>query len=93
MGLREGGTVLLLAPLGVGTAEAVTLAILTFAVQVLASLAGCGFYLFGHFPRFEGAPSSASLPLGGAVVEGQGDAQSVGGDPDQGRARKPSAAA
>jgi hypothetical protein len=84
MGLREGGTVLLLAPLGVGSAEAVTLALLAFAVQAVASLGGCGFYLFGRFPRFEAAPAGA---------EGRGDAQSVGGGADQGRAGKPSAAA
>ena len=51
MGLREAGTVLLLAPLGVGRAEAVALSLLTFAVLTAASLAGLGFYLFGHFPR------------------------------------------
>jgi uncharacterized membrane protein YbhN (UPF0104 family) len=86
MGLREGGTVLLLAPLGVGSAEAVTLALLTFAVQALASLGGCGFYLFGRFPRFTAAPE-------GAAAEGRSDAHAVGGGADQGRARKPSAAA
>jgi uncharacterized membrane protein YbhN (UPF0104 family) len=79
MGLREAGTVLLLAPLGVGSAAAVTLSLLAFAVQALASLAGCGFYLFGRFPRF--------------TAEGQGDARSVRGGADQGRARKPPAAA
>jgi uncharacterized membrane protein YbhN (UPF0104 family) len=88
MGLREAGTVLLLAPLGVGSAEAVTLSLLSFAVQALAGLGGCGFYLFGRFPRFEAADGGA-----GAGVEVPGDAQSVGGDPDQGRAREPAAAA
>jgi hypothetical protein len=50
MGLRELGTVLLLAPLGVGTASAVTLSVLQFAAYSLASLAGGIFYLFGR-PR------------------------------------------
>jgi hypothetical protein len=48
MGLREGGTVLLLAPLGVGSAKAVTLSLLLFAVYTAASLAGGVVYLFGH---------------------------------------------
>jgi uncharacterized membrane protein YbhN (UPF0104 family) len=88
MGLREWGTVLLLKPLGVGSAEAVTLALLTFAVQALASLGGCGFYLFGRFPRFTAAPEGT-----GAGVEGQGDVLSLRGGADQGRTRKPPAAA
>jgi uncharacterized membrane protein YbhN (UPF0104 family) len=88
MGLREAGTVLLLAPLGVGPAEAVTLSLLTFAVTALAGLGGSVFYLFGRFPRFEAAPTGA-----GAGVEVSCHAQSVGGDPGQGRARQPPAAA
>src|SRR5262249_10307347 len=52
MGLREVGMVLLLEPLGIGTAEAVTLAFLWFAVFGVTSLGGIGFYLFGHLPRF-----------------------------------------
>jgi uncharacterized membrane protein YbhN (UPF0104 family) len=82
MGLREWGTALLLAPLGVAESEAVTLSLLTFAVQAAASLGGCVFYLFGRFPRFE---------AGGE--EGRDDAYPVGGDPDQGRIRQPPAAA
>ena len=39
MGLRELATVVLLAPLGVGGGEAVTLAVLSFAVYTAASLA------------------------------------------------------
>ncbi len=102
MGLREGGTVLLLAPLGVGSAQAVTLSLLTFAVQALASLGGCGFYLFGRFPRFTAAPPrpTAACAAGREAAEGAGasmvarsDAQIVGGGADQGRARKPPAAA
>jgi uncharacterized membrane protein YbhN (UPF0104 family) len=52
MGLREAGTVLLLAPLGVGEADAVTLSFLTFAVYTAASVGGVFFYLFGRYPRF-----------------------------------------
>jgi uncharacterized membrane protein YbhN (UPF0104 family) len=87
MGLREWGTALLLAPLGVGAAEAVALALLTFAAQVAASLGGCFFYLFGQFPRYEAAPAAR------AAVEVRPHGYPVGGHPDQGRARKPSAAA
>jgi uncharacterized membrane protein YbhN (UPF0104 family) len=53
MGLREGGTVLLLAPLGIASAPAVTLSLLIFAVYTAASLAGGVVYLFGNSPRFQ----------------------------------------
>jgi uncharacterized membrane protein YbhN (UPF0104 family) len=53
MGLREAGTVLLLAPLGIAAADAVTLSFLTFAVYTAASLLGVFFYLFGRYPRYE----------------------------------------
>jgi len=77
MGVREGAMVLLLAPLGVGTAAAVSLAFLWFAAFSLTSLAGAGFYLLGRHPRYE-VPSHD---------------QPVGGDPDQGRAGELDAAA
>src|SRR5208282_2195634 len=77
MGVREGSSVLLLAPLGISTGTALSLAFLWFLAGVVASLAGAGFYLFGHFPRFEV----------------QSDDGSVGGDPDQGRTGQPEAAA
>ena len=50
LGLREAGTVLLLGPLGVGAAPAVTLSVLTFAVYAAASLFGLPCYLLdaGH---------------------------------------------
>jgi uncharacterized membrane protein YbhN (UPF0104 family) len=51
MGLREAGTVLLLAPLGVSAASAVTLSLLTFAVFTVTSLGGVAFYLFGQQPQ------------------------------------------
>jgi uncharacterized membrane protein YbhN (UPF0104 family) len=78
MGLREAGTVVLLAPFGVAAGEAVTLAVLTFAVYTAASLGGGAVLLFGHFPRFE---------------EVRLDDQAIGGDSDQGRTGQPSAAA
>jgi uncharacterized membrane protein YbhN (UPF0104 family) len=70
MGVREGGTVLLLAPLGVAPAAALSLAFLWFASFTVVSLAGVGFYLFGRFPRFEVRP----------------DDEPVRGHPHQGRA-------
>jgi uncharacterized membrane protein YbhN (UPF0104 family) len=79
MGLREAGTVLLLAPLKVSSASAVTLSLLLFAVYTVASLLGGLVYLFGRSPRFS--------------MEASGHADPVGGDSDQGRMRKPSAAA
>jgi hypothetical protein len=78
MGLREAGTVVLLAPLGVGAGEAVTLAVLTFAVYAVASLGGGVVLLLGRFPRFE---------------EVRLDDHTIGGDSDQGRTGQPSAAA
>ena len=78
MGLRELATVVLLRPMGVGAAEAVTLAVLSFAVSAAASLGGAGVLLLGRFPRPE---------------EVRADDNAVGGDPDQGRARQPPAAA
>jgi hypothetical protein len=79
MGLREAGTVLLLAPLHVSSASAVTLSLLLFAIYTVASLMGGVVYLFGRSPRFS--------------MEASGHANSVGGDSNQGRMRKPSAAA
>jgi uncharacterized membrane protein YbhN (UPF0104 family) len=89
MGLREVGTVALLAPLGVDAASAVTLSLLLFAVFTVASLFGLGFYLFGRFPRFQ-APGAGA---GDGRLEVPEHDEPVGGDPDQGRARQPSAAA
>ena len=68
----------LLHPFGVDAGEAVTLAVLTFAVYAAASLPGAVVLLLGRFPRFE---------------EVRPDDHAVGGDSDQGRTRQPSAAA
>ena len=78
MGLRELATVVLLKPLGVGGGEAVTFAVLTFAVYTAASLPGSAVLLLGRFPRYE---------------EIRPDDHAVGGDSDQGRTRQPPAAA
>jgi glycosyltransferase 2 family protein len=85
MGLREAGTVLFLAPLGVGTAEGVTLSFLSFAAYCVTSLCGVGFYLFGRFPRFV-----AETPAG---LEERRHDDAVSGGPNQGRARQPQTAA
>jgi uncharacterized protein (TIRG00374 family) len=77
MGVREGGTVLLLVPLGVGSGTAMSLAFLWFATFTVVSLAGVGFYLLGRFPRFEVRRNDEPLR----------------GGPDQGRARELEAAA
>jgi len=77
MGVREWGTVLMLAPLGVGKEAATALAFLWFLTFSAVSVAGAFFYLFGRFPRFEV----------------RRDDEPVRGDPDQGRERQPPAAA
>jgi uncharacterized protein (TIRG00374 family) len=77
MGVREWGTVLFLAPLGVGQGTALSLAFLWFSVFTAASLCGGVIYLFGSFPRPEVGP----------------DHETVRGDTDQGRAGQSRAAA
>jgi uncharacterized membrane protein YbhN (UPF0104 family) len=77
MGVREGGTVLFLAPLGVSQATALSLALLWFSVFAAASLCGAGVFLFGRHSR-------SQEPL----TDGY-----LGGDSDQGRTRQPQAAA
>lgn len=53
MGLREYGTILLLGPLHVSEASAVTLSLLLFAVYLAASLMGGVVYFFDRSPRFQ----------------------------------------
>ncbi|MBI3822705.1 MAG: flippase-like domain-containing protein [Planctomycetes bacterium] len=53
MGVREVGTVVFLAPLGIHEDSAKTLAFLWFAVQVAVSLLGGLVYLFGAYPKAE----------------------------------------
>jgi len=76
IGIREGGMLLFLRPLGIDTSTAMTLSFLWFSVFTAASLLGAGIYLFGNFSR----PGE------------QHDDESVRGDPDQGRARQLKAA-
>lgn len=65
MGIREGGTVLFLAPLGIGAGTALSVAFLWFAVGTVASLGGGCVYLFGRFPRpTEGTPEIQSAECG-----------------------------
>lgn len=77
MGVREGGTVLLLGLQGVNSSLALSLALLWFAVFTVTSLAGAPLYLWGPFPRFE---ASSHDPT-------------VSNHSDQGRAGQPAAAA
>ncbi len=79
MGVREGGTALLLAPLGIGHDVALSLALLWFAVFAAASLVGGAVYLFGrpaHGWQTVGAPSE------------ENDHGFIHRDSDQGRARQ-----
>jgi uncharacterized membrane protein YbhN (UPF0104 family) len=77
MGIREGSTVLLLAPLGVSESTALCLAVLWFAVVSAASLVGGAVYLVGCFPR----------------PEVQKDHESIGRDSGEGRTGQSPAAA
>jgi uncharacterized membrane protein YbhN (UPF0104 family) len=77
MGIREGSTVLFLAPLGVSQGSALCLAILWFFVLTVVSLCGGVVYMFGYFPR----------------PEVQTHYGPIGGDPHQGRAGQSQAAA
>jgi uncharacterized membrane protein YbhN (UPF0104 family) len=77
MGIREGGMVLFLAPLGISSAVAISLAFLWFSVFTAASLVGAGIYLFGSLPR----------------PEGRAYDEAIGCDSDQGRAGQFKAAA
>lgn len=96
MGLREGGMVLLLAPLHINSASAITLSLLIFAVYTATSLMGGVVYLLGRSPRFEAAEAkqAAQHPFAASCgTEASGHADPVGGDSDQGRMREPTAAA
>jgi len=83
MGIREGGMVLFLAPLGINEGTALTLAFLWFAVFATASLCGGAVYLFGRFPQPRGLPSTSE----------ESDNGFVRSDSDQGRVREHHAAA
>jgi uncharacterized membrane protein YbhN (UPF0104 family) len=94
MGVREGGTVLFLAPLGLAQGTALSLAFLTFAVYGAASLLGGGVYLAGCFPDpKKGSAKTGSDPLNArgltpfsqSPLRGPNDHESVHRDSDQGR--------
>lgn len=84
MGVREGATALLLAPLNVDSALAVTLAVLWFTVSTSVSLLGGVIYLFGWFSR---------PPLAAALEEGASAHGPVRGHSDQRRAGQSRSAA
>jgi uncharacterized membrane protein YbhN (UPF0104 family) len=77
MGVREGGMLLFLRPLGVTDATALSLAFLWFASFSVVGLLGGLVYLFGRFPR---PADRGELP-----DEEITHAGSVGGHSDQGR--------
>jgi uncharacterized membrane protein YbhN (UPF0104 family) len=76
IGLREVGTVVFLAPLGVDEDSAKTLAFLWFAASVAVSLLGGLVYLFGAYPKAQ--PTNLDN-------QGTDDNGSVDRDTDQGR--------
>jgi glycosyltransferase 2 family protein len=77
MGVREGGMVLFLTPVGIAPATALSLAFLWFSVFVAVSLFGAGVYLWGNSSR----------------PEERADDSFVGSNSNQGRARQSKAAA
>jgi uncharacterized membrane protein YbhN (UPF0104 family) len=77
MGIREGGLIVFLAPVGVSGPTAVTMSLLWFAVMAATSLAGGVVYLVGRFPR----------------PEAQAEHETVRRNSPQGRARQSAAAA
>src|SRR5262249_43984584 len=83
MGIREGGMVLFLAPLGVNEGTAGTLAFLWFAGFTAASLLGGAVCLLGRFPQPRGLPPPRE----------ESDNGFVRSDSDQGRVREHHAAA
>ncbi|HJT77302.1 MAG TPA: lysylphosphatidylglycerol synthase transmembrane domain-containing protein [Gemmataceae bacterium] len=89
MGVREWTTVMLLAPLGVGSGTATILAFLWFITYTAVSLGGVGPYLLGGFGRLPAGDGGTEPP----TPFTEGDDGPVGGDSDQGRAGQPSAAA
>lgn len=64
MGVREEGCALFLAPLGIDSTTAVTLAILWFAVQIAVSLLGGLVYLFGHDTEVKKTPRDTEVEHG-----------------------------
>jgi len=69
MGVRELGTVVFLAPLGVDEDTAKTLAFLWFAVNVAVSLLGGLVYLFGAYPKAQTSSNSANEGIDDGPVD------------------------
>jgi glycosyltransferase 2 family protein len=93
IGLREAGTIVLLAPVGISMPQAVSLSFLNFALIVVVSVvAGLGCYLFGRFPRFE-KDVEARTARERQALEVLYDEEPFSGHPDQGRTGQPPAAA
>ena len=101
LGVREGGTLLFLAPLGIQPGEAILVGFLWTLAQVAANLSGVFFYLFGRFERFRAAEAadegdSSEMDSDEATGESEVFAKNmevrsdgpVGDHPDQGRAGK-----
>jgi len=61
MGVREGATMLLLAPYGVSAGQAITLSVLWFLVMSAVSLSGAGFYLAGTRPAARRAGDAGTV--------------------------------
>jgi uncharacterized membrane protein YbhN (UPF0104 family) len=105
MGVREWGSVLFLAPLGVDPDLAKVVGFLWTLAQSAANFAGLFFYLFGRFERFsaaeaadEGASSETDTGEESEEPEGLAKNMEVRCDglvchhPDQGRAGQPATA-
>jgi uncharacterized protein (TIRG00374 family) len=72
MGVREGGTLLMLTPLGVEPTTGATLGFLWTLAYSAGNLTGVLFYLFGRFERFSAAQAEAE----------DGAGSESGADPD-----------
>jgi len=105
LGIREGGTLLFLAPLGIDHDQAILVGFLWTLAQSAANFSGVFFYLFGRFERFsaaEAADDGDSSDMDSD--EGTGESEVLAKNmevrsdgpvrhhPDQGRAGKPATA-
>lgn len=84
MGLREGGTALFLAPLGIAATSAYTLAFLWFAAQIAVSVVGGVVYLFAHEKSVPAEPPAADPN----IADTEGNHGPVDRDSHQGRTRQ-----
>jgi uncharacterized protein (TIRG00374 family) len=95
MGVREWGSVLFLAPLGVEERVAIPLGFLWTLAQSAANFTGLFFYLFGRFERLrqarEGEEGDLFVDENGSNREVRSDDRFIRDCPDQGRARQSAA--